>query len=60
MLCKSKLNCLGNIFEQSLYRSLFDMDGTLVDSTAGVIGAWETFSETYSGLDIQKILSSEY
>jgi len=38
---------------------LFDMDGTLVDSTAGVIGAWETFAETYSGLDIQKILNSE-
>lgn len=59
MPCKSKLNCPGNKFEQSRYCSLFDMDGTLVDSTAGVIGAWETFAETYSGLDIQKILSSE-
>lgn len=39
---------------------LFDMDGTLVDSTAGVIGAWETFAETYSGLDIPKILSSAH
>ncbi|KAG1806630.1 HAD-like domain-containing protein [Suillus plorans] len=39
---------------------LFDMDGTLVDSTAGVIGAWETFAETYSGLDIQKILNSAH
>ncbi|OJA09307.1 hypothetical protein AZE42_03123 [Rhizopogon vesiculosus] len=39
---------------------LFDMDGTLVDSTAGVIGAWETFSETYPGLDVEKILSSSH
>lgn len=39
---------------------LFDMDGTLVDSTTGVIGAWETFAETYSGLDIQNILSSAH
>ncbi|KAG0709811.1 HAD-like domain-containing protein [Suillus ampliporus] len=39
---------------------LFDMDGTLVDSTAGVIGAWETFAETYPGLDVQKILSSSH
>lgn len=39
--------------------SLFDMDGTLVDSTAGVIGAWETFADTYPGLDVEKILSSE-
>jgi glycerol 3-phosphatase-1 len=57
MLCKSELNCPGDKFDQ--YHSLFDMDGTLVDSTAGVIGAWETFAETYSGLDIPKILSSE-
>ncbi|OAX44484.1 HAD-like protein, partial [Rhizopogon vinicolor AM-OR11-026] len=39
---------------------LFDMDGTLVDSTAGVIGAWETFAETYPGLDVEKILSSSH
>lgn len=57
MPCKSKLYCPGGKSEQ--YHSLFDMDGTLVDSTAGVIGAWETFAETYSGLDIQKILNSE-
>ncbi|KAG1755510.1 HAD-like domain-containing protein [Suillus lakei] len=36
------------------------MDGTLVDSTSGVIGAWETFAETYPGLDVQKILSSAH
>jgi beta-phosphoglucomutase-like phosphatase (HAD superfamily) len=34
------------------------MDGTLVDSTAGVEGAWETFAETYPGIDVQDILSS--
>ncbi|KAH7931200.1 HAD-like protein [Leucogyrophana mollusca] len=28
---------------------LFDMDGTLVDSTAGVVGAWETFAKSYPG-----------
>jgi beta-phosphoglucomutase-like phosphatase (HAD superfamily) len=39
--------------------SLFDMDGTLVDSTAGVIGAWEMFAETYPGLDVERILSSK-
>ena len=36
--------------------SLFDMDGTLVDSTAGVVGAWETFRESYPDIDINKIL----
>ena len=39
------------------YFSLFDMDGTLVDSTAGVVGAWETFAETYPGLDVENVLS---
>lgn len=37
---------------------LFDMDGTLLDSTAGVVGAWEKFKETYPGIDIHKILDS--
>jgi hypothetical protein len=37
--------------------SLFDMDGTLVDSVQGVIGAWETFAETYPGIDIPAIMS---
>ncbi|KAI6047475.1 HAD-like domain-containing protein [Pisolithus marmoratus] len=38
---------------------LFDMDGTLVDSTAGVVGAWEKFAQTYPGLDVTNILSSQ-
>lgn len=36
------------------------MDGTLVDSTAGVQGAWETFAESYPGIDLREILSCEY
>ncbi|KAI6163094.1 HAD-like domain-containing protein, partial [Pisolithus thermaeus] len=39
---------------------LFDMDGTLVDSTAGVVGAWETFAKTYPGLDVANILSNSH
>ncbi|KAJ7781048.1 HAD-like domain-containing protein [Mycena metata] len=39
---------------------LFDMDGTLVDSQAGVIGAWEVFSASYPGIDVQQILSSSH
>jgi len=39
---------------------LFDMDGTLVDSTAGVVGAWELFRQKYPGIDIQNILSSAH
>ena len=38
---------------------LFDMDGTLIDSTAGVIGAWRLFEKTYPGIDVHDILSSE-
>lgn len=34
------------------------MDGTLIDSTAGVVGAWETFAKSYPGIDVQEILSS--
>lgn len=33
------------------------MDGTLVDSTDGVVGAWQTFAETYPGIDVHDILS---
>jgi len=33
------------------------MDGTLVDSTAGVQGAWEVFKEKYPHIDIHDILS---
>ncbi|KAJ2931606.1 hypothetical protein H1R20_g5534, partial [Candolleomyces eurysporus] len=39
---------------------LFDMDGTLVDSTAGVEGAWHEFSKTYPGIDVHNILSSAH
>jgi len=39
---------------------LFDMDGTLVNSTEGVVGAWETFAKLYPGLDIKTILSSSH
>ncbi|KAK7695757.1 hypothetical protein QCA50_000394 [Cerrena zonata] len=39
---------------------LFDMDGTLVDSTDGVVGAWQTFAETYPGIDVHDILSSSH
>ena len=36
------------------------MDGTLVDSTDGVVGAWELFAEKYPGLDVTVVLSCEY
>ncbi|KAI0637977.1 phosphatase [Trametes polyzona] len=39
---------------------LFDMDGTLVDSTDGVVGAWELFAEKYPGLDVGQVLSSSH
>ncbi|CCM05573.1 uncharacterized protein FIBRA_07800 [Fibroporia radiculosa] len=39
---------------------LFDMDGTLVDSTAGVVGAWELFKQKYPGLDVTAVLSSSH
>jgi len=39
---------------------LFDMDGTLVDSTAGVVGAWEAFAETYPGLNVTEILNTAH
>ncbi|PBK72796.1 phosphatase [Armillaria solidipes] len=40
--------------------ALFDMDGTLVDSTAGVEGAWEVFRQTYPSIDIHEVLSSAH
>ncbi|KAK0498573.1 HAD-like domain-containing protein [Armillaria luteobubalina] len=40
--------------------ALFDMDGTLVDSTAGVEGAWEVFRQTYPSIDIREVLSSAH
>ena len=36
------------------------MDGTLVDSTDGVVGAWELFAEKYPGLDVTQVLSCTY
>ncbi|KAJ2923923.1 hypothetical protein H1R20_g13162, partial [Candolleomyces eurysporus] len=36
--------------------SLFDMDGTLIDSSAGLEGAWEAFKETYPHIDVPHIL----
>lgn len=42
------------------YYSLFDMDGTLVDSTTGVKGAWNLFRETYPTIDVNYVLSCEY
>ncbi|KAI0050236.1 phosphatase [Auriscalpium vulgare] len=36
------------------------MDGTLVDSTAGVVGAWEEFKKTYPDIDVDDILSSAH
>ncbi|KAF9268156.1 HAD-like protein [Marasmius fiardii PR-910] len=40
--------------------ALFDMDGTLVDSAAGVAGAWEVFQEKYPHIDVQEILSCSH
>ncbi len=37
--------------------SLFDMDGTLVNSTDGVVGAWQLFAQQYPGIDVHDILS---
>jgi len=39
---------------------LFDMDGTLVDSKAGVEGAWEVFAASYPHIDVHQILSSSH
>ncbi|KAI4526193.1 HAD-like protein [Schizophyllum commune Loenen D] len=39
---------------------LFDMDGTLIDSTPGVNGAWEIFRKDYPGIDMDQVLSSAH
>ena len=52
------VSLLSPLFAMTQRISLFDMDGTLVDSTAGVIGAWNTFAKTYPGLDVGAILHS--
>ena len=36
------------------------MEGTLVDSTKGVVGAWHVFKQTYPHLDVEEILNSVY
>ncbi|KAI0677042.1 phosphatase [Trametes maxima] len=36
------------------------MDGTLVDSTDGVVGAWELFATRYPGLNVDQVLSSSH
>ena len=33
------------------------MDGTLIDSTPGVNGAWEIFRKDYPGIDMDQVLS---
>ncbi|KAJ7737858.1 HAD-like domain-containing protein [Mycena maculata] len=40
--------------------TLIDMDGTLVDSTAGIEGAWEVFKKSYPDIDVKKILRSSH
>lgn len=47
------------VFDLTVLSRLFDMDGTLVDSTAGVEGAWELFKEKYPDINIKDVLSSE-
>ncbi|KAL1668004.1 HAD-like domain-containing protein [Schizophyllum commune] len=39
---------------------LFDMDGTLIDSTAGINGAWEIFHKDYPHMDMDKVLSTAH
>lgn len=39
--------------------SLFDMDGTLIDSTAGVEGAWKEFQKTYPHINAEHVFSCE-
>jgi beta-phosphoglucomutase-like phosphatase (HAD superfamily) len=36
------------------------MDGTLLDSTAALEGAWNIFKERYPDIDIPDIMSCEY
>ncbi|KAF8314716.1 phosphatase [Clavulina sp. PMI_390] len=39
---------------------LFDMDGTLIDSTLAVQGAWASFAVTYPHLNIEEILKTSH
>lgn len=36
------------------------MDGTLIDSSAGLEGAWEAFKETYPHIDVPHILEGAH
>ncbi len=59
MLCEYRVEKFTSWIPNAVhFIRLFDMDGTLLDSTAGVVGAWEKFKETYPGIDIHKILDS--
>ncbi|KAJ7639039.1 HAD-like domain-containing protein [Roridomyces roridus] len=40
--------------------ALFDMDGTLLESKAGVEGAWYLFKETYPDIDLDYIFQSNH
>ncbi|EIN10887.1 phosphatase [Punctularia strigosozonata HHB-11173 SS5] len=39
---------------------LFDMDGTLVDSTKGVVGAWHHFKGKYPSMNVEEILNTSH
>jgi len=39
---------------------LFDMDGTLIDSTAGVLAAWDYWATLYPHLNIPEVLHSSH
>ena len=58
MPCMNDLSLWQEFISYFLLYRLFDMDGTLVDSTAGVVGAWHTFKETYPDLNVEEILNS--
>ncbi|TEB22476.1 phosphatase [Coprinellus micaceus] len=38
----------------------FNLDGTLIDSTAGVEGAWKEFQKTYPQIDATNVLGSSH
>ncbi|PVG00480.1 HAD-like protein [Serendipita vermifera] len=46
--------------EETFDAILFDMDGTLVDSTPGVEGAWETFATDYGLPNVTQIISQAH
>ena len=53
-----RVSLIGSILNELLHSSKTPMHRTLVDSTAGVEGAWATFKEKYPSLDIEQILRS--